>query len=104
MNHIDKKLIEEKAPKNSAVDYENHRNIPTTDMDKKIAEKVKEIELLKKEKEVEELRIEIEKLKKTVVEEIIIKREIIIQKNCPHYPQIGYPSQTWPYDHYQITC
>ena len=53
-----------------------------------------EIAVLQKEKEKEELRIEVDKLKKVVIEETIVKRVIIeqptepyITPTLPHYPQ-----------------
>lgn len=55
---------------------------------KKIEE---EIKLLQKEKEKEELRIEVDKLKKTTIEETIVIRRTIYQYE-PIYP--SYPIYT----------
>ena len=47
-----------------------------------------EIKILQKEKEKEELRIEVEKLKKTTIEETTIIRRTIYKDEpvSPHYP------------------
>lgn len=52
------------------------KNINKNNMDK-IKKLNEEIEILQKEKEKELLRLEVEKLKKTVVEETVIKRKVI---------------------------
>jgi len=59
-----------------------------------------EIAVLQKEKEKEELRIEVDKLKKVVIEETIVKRIIIDKQypyDTPNLPQCPQPPFEPPY-------
>ena len=60
-----------------------------------------EIALLQKEKEKEELRIEVDKLKKTVVEEVIIRKRIV--EELPYIPFRPYPQYN-PDPYCTTTC